>query len=207
VGVVGLETQLLSDLRKRAKSAKVQAQAEKCRLIEHVLMSQSQQAEDLLHAKIVEASEGLEQQLASSATRSKDSDQVVRLPVLLYDLRILTLGELQRSAQDTPDPYLNLRKQATYSFRDVDRWLVDELGYTQAERTSPTVWLDQLAIWIEKAAQTRGLKKLFLKRPKLPEALEALFQRCAMLKLKPTFERYRAGEVQGVALRVQWSQR
>lgn len=202
-----LETQLLTDLRKKSKAAKDQAQSEKCRLIEQVMLSQTQQAEDILHAKIVEATESLEPQLIASATRSKDSDLVVRLPVLLYDLRIATLEELQRSSKESPDPYPNLRKQATYSFRDVDRWLVDDLGYSQAEKTSPTVWLDQLAIWIDKASQTRGLKRLFLKRPKLPEALEELFQKCSSLKLKPTFERFRAGEVQGVALRVQWDQR
>ena len=111
-----------------------------------------------------------------------------------------------------PEPKLGPERQDKRSvvpieMADVDRWLVNDLGYSQAEKTSPTVWLDQLAIWIDKASQTRGLKKLFLKRPKLPEALEDLFQKCSGLKLTPTFERFRAGEVQGVALRVQWAKR
>lgn len=199
---------LVSDLRKKSRKVKSDLQREKLQVLEQAIEFQRRQAEDDLHRRVVLAAESLDATVDKAAAHGKSEETIVRLPVKFYDVRQAVLDELTRtfdlSRAGHSDPYPNLRVKGPYAFRDVDNWVQEAQLSCQPHRTSPSPWLDELALWMQRYQSAGALKRLLIGEPKLPAELKELFARCKAKGLKPSFEFFQHREDQGVELKVHW---
>lgn len=191
-------------LQARARKARDEIVKEKHELTALAWGYQQAQAMDKVAQRMVTAREQLEQRTTSAADQGKSEVALLRLSFQRCDLRKVVQEELHRSQGRQPDPYPKLRQLGPPSFRDIEKWLRDELKLKDIEGQCPLDWLIELDQWVAKRDAAGALTRWLHKRPALPEHLEALVQDAERRGLAPRFERYKQFEDEGVALMVRW---
>lgn len=194
----------VQELKRRAERARDELGREKARLLARAWDWQTGEAMDKLSARIASASEGLTRQVAAAADRGGRQLVALRISLNSYDLRHVVQDELNRSRDHRPDPYPRLRALGPPSFREIEKWLSTELGVQGGQQQCPLPWGIQLRDWVRRRGRAPGWRRWLLRRPPLPERLQALYDLCSAAKLHPVFVEYEQFEDQGVALQVSW---
>lgn len=191
-------------LQRKARKARDEIAREKEKLLQTAWSQQQAQAKDLVHQRIREAQDKVESVAEAAAERGCFDSIVLWLPFQACDLRHVLQEELHQSRSRHPDPYPHLRSLGPPSFQELEAWLKRDLQVQQCQGVCPLDWLIELHHWTEKWAASNWLKRLSLRRPALPEALENFWKLCETHRLKPAFETFRQFEESGVALRLSW---
>ena len=194
----------LEELRQRSQKSRDQSLREKLQLVDDVVSRQRNLAQDEVTQRILAAQEQLEQRTLRAADLGEVEATLVRMSARLYDLRLLALEELNRSADRLPDPYPKLRKQGPFTYGQVDRWLSQELELPAPEQTSPLPWLEELAVWLIERKRAGKLTRFLKRHPPLPPNLAELYERCLKEKLSPVFHFYELIDDRGIDLKVSW---
>lgn len=195
----------LAALQARAQKARDHIAREKHELACRAWQWQQAQAMDRLTRNVRVATEQLESRTAAAADQGKSEVTLLRLSFQSCDIRKVVQEELHRSQTREPDPYPALRALGPPSFKEIEKWLKDELKLKDVEGQCPLDWLLELATWVERREKSGRLGRLLSRRPKVPEVVETLLQECERRKLRPRFERYHQFEDEGVAIVVDWS--
>lgn len=194
----------VSALQARARKARDEITKEKHELAALAWRFQQAQAMDKVTQRLMLAREQLEQKAISAADQGKSEVVLLRLSFQRCDLRKVVQEELHRSQGRQPDPYPKLRQLGPPSFRDIEKWLRDELKLKDIEGLCPLDWLVELDNWVGKRDKAGALTRWMHKRPAVPEALETLLRDCEERGLAPRLERYKQFEDEGIALIVRW---
>lgn len=197
----------LATLQSRARQARDQTLKEKHELLARAWGAAQAEAEDKVFEKIQIAREQLEGATLAAADQGKDQVTLLRISFQPIDLRHLLQEELHSSQQRSPDPYPKLRSLGPPSFRELEKWLQNDLKISEWQKQCPLPWLLQLQKWMVKSAGASWFTRTLLGFPRLPEALMQLYKDCKKRGLQPRFEPYQHREDEGLALVVRWKSR